>query len=174
MKGVKGASFGVRFYRRADGKTVARGREDQSAEIANNIEDIAALEHAMTTRQTEITTRMTDIPSQTDKIVLRDKPASVKATSPQKMQEAAMEELLWNAAKRGDCARIRMLVMDGVDLDARDAQGRTAINIATQYNQRDVLKTLLAAKEMRRMAVLGELPQTKFFNKFKKTGTDQA
>ncbi len=173
MKGVKGASFGVRFYRRADAKSAVKTREEENPEIANSIEDIAALEHAMTNRKTEITTRMTDIPSQTDKIVLKDKPASVRATHPQKAEVNArahvMEQALWMAAKNGDCPKIRVLVMEGVDLEARDPQGRTAINIATQYNRRDALKTLLAAKEMRYMASLGELPKTTFYKKFNKT-----
>ncbi len=58
--------------------------------------------------------------------------------------------------------------MTGVDLDARDDGGRTALNIATQYNRTQAIKTLLAAREMRRMAALGELPKTAFFEKFQK------
>lgn len=76
---------------------------------------------------------------------------------------------LWLAAKNGDCYAIRLLVMDGVDLEARDSQGRTALNIATQYNHKEAVKTLLAAREMRRMATLGELPSSVFFDKFTKT-----
>ncbi len=86
-------------------------------------------------------------------------------------REALREKALWMAAKSGDCYAIRLLVMDGVDLEARDPQGRTAINIATQYNQREAIKTLLAAKEMRQMAKFGELPETKFFAKFTKKKT---
>lgn len=85
----------------------------------------------------------------------------------------ANEQMLWAAAYSGDCAMIRKLVMDGADLDARDGDGRTAINIATQYGRQDALKTLLAAKEMRYLASLGKLPDTAFFRKFQtqKTGT---
>jgi hypothetical protein len=80
---------------------------------------------------------------------------------------------LWLAARKGDCYTIRMLVMQGADLEARDLDGRTAINIATQYNQQEALKTLLAAREMKRMAKMGDLPDTRFFRKFSKIGTDK-
>lgn len=78
------------------------------------------------------------------------------------------EEVLWRAAKRGDCYAIRRLVLDGVDIDARDVQGRTAMNIATQYGQMQAHKTLLAAKEMRYLASIGDLPNGKFYSRFNK------
>lgn len=77
-----------------------------------------------------------------------------------------LEKLLRHAARAGDCGVIRRLVMQGVDMDARDEGGRTALNIATQYNRTDAIKTLLAGREMRRMAALGELPETGFYKKF--------
>ncbi|MCB1530537.1 MAG: ankyrin repeat domain-containing protein [Rhodospirillales bacterium] len=76
------------------------------------------------------------------------------------------EEVLWRAARRGDCYAIRRLVLDGVDVDARDPQGRTAINIATQYGQAEAHKTLLAAREMRYLASIGDLPEGKFYSRF--------
>lgn len=84
------------------------------------------------------------------------------------------ERALWRAARDGDCYKIRVLVIEGVDLDARDSQGRTALNIATQYNMGEAIKTLRAAKEMQAMAKFGELPDTAFFQKFTrvKTGSD--
>ena len=82
------------------------------------------------------------------------------------------ERMLREAAMTGDCYIIRNLVMDGVDLDARDASWRTALNIATQYNQKEAIKTLLAAREMRRMAQTGELPDTRFYDRFKKKTAD--
>jgi ankyrin repeat protein len=181
MKGVKGASFGVRFYRRAGAKIGARDMEQ--ANIANSVEDVEGLERAMTmdrapmSMKTETATHMTDIPPQSDRVVLaQEASASIKATNPYKKKSdvaaprpSAKEQMLFMAAKTGDCAKIRMMVMDGVDLDARDSAGRTAINIATQYSQQNALKTLLAAREMRRMAKLGELPQTIFYKKFDKT-----
>lgn len=178
MKGVKGSSFGVRFYRRAGARVATN--EMVETEAANAIESVEELEQAMSrprSMQTEIRTTMTDIPPQNTKFLMkRDTSASVRATSPEKTEVSAkreaQEKALWVAAKSGDCGRIRLLVMEGVDLDARDSQGRTALNIATQYNQQAVIKTLLAAKEMRRMAALGELPKTAFFAKFAKTGTE--
>lgn len=99
----------------------------------------------------------------------------------QQRQEPAMtsskmdEANLWTAARTGDCYTIRMLVMKGVDLEARDLDGRTAINLATQYNQHDALKTLLAGREMKRMAAMGDLPDSGFFRKFNaKTATNKS
>lgn len=99
----------------------------------------------------------------------RDKISACKLEMP--TAQGLKEKALWHAAKAGDSYAIRLLVMDGVDLDARDTLGRTALNIATQFNQKDAIKTLLAAKEMRRMAMLDELPSSAFFDKFKKAKT---
>jgi len=83
------------------------------------------------------------------------------------------ESALWVAAEKGDCHKIRLLVMQGVDLEMRDSYGRTALNIAMQYHKKDAIKTLMAAKEMRKMAVDGALPNMNFFRKLAKdkTGT---
>lgn len=83
------------------------------------------------------------------------------------------ETALWVAAQNGDCHRIRLLVMEGVDLEMRDSYGRTALNIAMQYNQKEAIKTIMAAKEMRKMAKDGNLPNMNFFRKMahEKTGT---
>lgn len=147
MKKIQGASFGVRFYRRG----VAKQTKEIGQDIAqDNLENKQAGEKAM------------DIPEQEP--LKTAKPLELEPLIPDQKNEKA----LWVAARAGDCYAIRVLTMRGVDLDARDAQGRTAIHIATQYNQMDALKTLLAAKEMRRMAKFGELPQTQFFKKFEK------
>jgi hypothetical protein len=83
------------------------------------------------------------------------------------------QKLLW-AAEVGDCQVIRQLVLHGVDLDVRDHHGRTAMNIATQAGQTKVITTLLAAKEMRYLASLGELPETAFYKRFQRgTGTNR-
>lgn len=148
MKKVQGASFGVRFYRRG----ISKGAATMDAPKEKG--DV-----------------MDDIPEQ-------QQPAAAQTPAPAKEQavfspaKIAKERMLREAAQAGDCYIIRMLVMDGVDLDARDGAGRTALNIATQYNQAQAIKTLLAAKEMRRMAKMGDLPDTAFFRKFApKTGT---
>ncbi len=49
------------------------------------------------------------------------------------------------AAQRGDVAQVSALVRDRAQLEARDAQGRTAVHIATFARQTDVLKTLAQA-----------------------------
>lgn len=101
-------------------------------------------------------------------------PANAPAATPIKTEITQTQTRLWIAAFKGDLAAIRMAVMNGADIDARDHEGRTAINIASQYGQVEALKTLLAAKEMKRMAALGQLPDTGFYKKFgtkKKFGT---
>lgn len=148
MKKVSGMSFGVRFYRRAVPKSAVKETpQDEKGEDA-----------------------MKDIPEQKPQAAAPQeasgKPAPV--FSPAKI---AKERMLREAAMAGDCYIIRNLVMDGVDLEARDASGRTALNIATQYNQKEAIKTLLAAREMRRMAQIGELPDTAFFRRFQKSKT---
>ena len=147
MKKVSGGNFGVRFFRRGvakDAPSVTKG---------------AAMNDM-------------DIPVQTEDDTAPLPPISSAArAAPTPLPEK--ERSLRAAAKAGDCHVIRVLVMEGVDLDARDEQGRTALNIATQYNQKNAIKTLLAAREMRRMAMRGELPDTQFFSKFKRNGQEK-
>lgn len=59
------------------------------------------------------------------------------------------QEKLWKAAMTGDKATIRALVFEDIDFDARDEEGRTAFNIATQFGQTDTAQTILAARQMR-------------------------
>lgn len=148
MKKVSGMSFGVRFYRRAVPKSTTKDAvPDAKGEEA-----------------------MIDIPVQKQEATPPQQTAGkpVPVYSPAKV---AKERMLREAAMAGDCYIIRNLVMDGVDLEARDASGRTALNIATQYNQKEAIKTLLAAREMRRLSQIGELPDTAFFRRFQKSGT---
>lgn len=146
MKKIEGMNFSVRFFRRGVARNMAQKEMPLPKEIAMN-----------------------DIPEQNAVSSADEKSASQSAApridfSPEKL---AKEKMLRDAAQTGDCYLIRMLVMEGVDLEARDNQGRTALNIATQYNRHGAIKTLLAAREMRRMATLGELPDSAFFRKFK-------
>jgi len=171
MSNVKGSSFGVRFYRRAIPK--ASVKPDANMEpAARNVQNDER-------PQPESMEIMNDIPEQQPAVKQAIHPlqelTSPKQTTAQVQapdtRETLREKALWMAAKSGDCYAIRLLVMDGVDLEARDGQGRTAVNIATQYNQIEAIKTLMAAKEMRRMAKLGELPESRFFKKFDKAKT---
>lgn len=132
----------------------------------------------LTAKQTKFRAKPVPAPApqitEDDQAVLREIAAMAKAAYEKVLSAPKVgykEQSLWDAARSGDCAKIRRLVMEGVDLEARDPQGRTAINIASQYRQQDAMKTLLAAKEMRYMAKLGDLPDTKFFRKFAKTGS---
>ncbi len=71
------------------------------------------------------------------------------------MTQDEMQKALWHAAQKGDKERIRMLVVAGADVMAEDADGRTAMNIASQYGQADAYKTLLAAREMQELMRAG-------------------
>lgn len=66
-----------------------------------------------------------------------------------------MQQALWDAAKKGDKEKIRMLVVAGADVNAADEDGRTAMNIASQHGQADAYKTLLAAREMQELMKAG-------------------
>lgn len=75
------------------------------------------------------------------------------------MNQNEMQRALWDAAKKGDKEKIRMLVVAGADVTATDAEGRTALNIASQYGQADAYKTLLAAREMQELMRAGVKPE---------------
>jgi hypothetical protein len=173
MKKVQGGSFSVRFTRRG---VAVKPSVKPDAVVQDNV-----YAEPKPSTPTESPQAMTEAFEKIQRDPLHPhqehtSPRETMAAKPVAAPASGLKEkALWHAAKNGDCYAIRLLVMDGVDIDARDAQGRTAINIATQYNQRDALKTLLAGKEMRRMAKLGELPNSVFFDKFKKlvkTGTE--
>ena len=76
------------------------------------------------------------------------------------MNQNDMQKALWDAAKKGDKEKIRMLVVAGADVTAEDAEGRTALNIASQYGQADAYKTLLAAREMQELMKAGVKDET--------------
>ncbi len=171
MRKVQGVGFGVRFYRRPAAKTPVKNAEKENpimqqnkAVIQTTIDmDSFCLAPSAEALGLGFTDRAVDVifPIEQEPVV---QVRMVVKPAENKMKEA----MLWAAARAGDCRKIRALVMDGADLNARDPQGRTAINIATQYKQMDALKTLMAAKEMRYMAQIGDLPDTRFFQKFRK------
>jgi uncharacterized protein len=55
------------------------------------------------------------------------------------------EDMLIEAASRGNAERVRELLAAGVPADTRDADGRTALLLATHANHPDVAKILIAA-----------------------------
>lgn len=79
-----------------------------------------------------------------------------------------VQKALWEASKSGDCAVIRLSIVNGADIDARDEQGRTAMNIATQYGHIDAMKTLTAAKHMMYFAAQEGSNEKNFIEKVRK------
>lgn len=71
------------------------------------------------------------------------------------MTDQAAQQRLFEAAKAGDKAAIRRMVFDDVDFSARDEEGRTPFNIATQYNQVETAQTILAAKQTKDLQKMG-------------------
>jgi hypothetical protein len=138
MTAVKGNGFGVRFFRRGIARATAAPKEGVNDMSIKSVEK--------------------------KKPEAEEKPKEIPVT----VSEVSKEKSLWKAAALGDCYKIRLLVMEGVDIEARDEQGRTALNIATQYKRNEAVKTLLAAKEMLRMAKRGDLPESPFYSRFSK------
>lgn len=56
-----------------------------------------------------------------------------------------MSHPLVQAAERGDNDRVRQLLKEGADIDARDARGRTAIMAATHGNRPETVRLLIEA-----------------------------
>jgi ankyrin repeat protein len=77
-------------------------------------------------------------------------------------QKRKLQEKLWRAAIRGDCHAIRLLAANGVDIDARNEDGFTAFNLASQHNQLEAQKTILAARDMQYAMKLGIEPAVYF------------
>lgn len=171
MKSVRGQGFSVRFTRR--GMAV---RNEGISSSANNVLENQEIPSVIETKLGPVSAApvLTSAPATPADDIFATVAAMAQDAARQRKAQTRdnggvnMECMLRTAAKDGNCAVIRRLVMAGVDLDSRDDGGRTALNIATQYNRTQAIKTLLAAREMRRMAALGELPKTAFFEKFQK------
>ncbi|MEM6780375.1 MAG: ankyrin repeat domain-containing protein [Pseudomonadota bacterium] len=75
------------------------------------------------------------------------------------------QKQLWEASAKGDCGQIRLAILNGADIDARDETGRTALNIASQNGQTDAMKTLTAAKHMMYFAEEEGTPEQTFIHR---------
>lgn len=158
MRQVRGEGFSVRFKRRPI------AAKKKNVPLKKNVP--VSIRHLFA-QQAEATY---------PKMPILNAPANgpVSAAKPEISQA---QKRLWIGAFKGDLRAIRMAVMAGADIEARDHEDRTAINIASQQGHIEALKTLLAAKEMKRMAIAGDLPDTDFFRKFgtkKRFGTRKA
>ncbi|SPA30489.1 conserved hypothetical protein; ankyrin repeat; putative exported protein [Cupriavidus taiwanensis] len=58
---------------------------------------------------------------------------------------ATPEQQLRDAAARGDAAQVSALLAQGASIDARDAQGRTALLLATHHNRVQAARVLIDA-----------------------------
>ncbi|SPA22493.1 conserved hypothetical protein; ankyrin repeat; putative exported protein [Cupriavidus taiwanensis] len=58
---------------------------------------------------------------------------------------ATPEQQLREAAARGDAAQVSALLAQGASIDARDAQGRTALLLATHHNRVQAARVLIDA-----------------------------
>ncbi len=83
----------------------------------------------------------------------------------EKIIKDPVQKQLWQAAKEGDCGQIRLAVLNGADIGARDENGRTALNIASQYGHTDAMKTLTAAKHMMYFAKEQGSPEETFIHR---------
>ena len=90
------------------------------------------------------------------------------------MTNEELQKALWAAAQKGEKEKIRMLVVAGADVTAEDADGRTALHIASQYGQADAYKTLLAAREMQELMRAGITPAAALAAKSGKAGQQAA
>lgn len=66
-----------------------------------------------------------------------------------------LNEQLRQAAREGDAGKIRLLVMSGADVDARDAEGWTAFHLATSHGHHQAATTLLAARQLSYIRQIG-------------------
>lgn len=72
--------------------------------------------------------------------------------------KSMLQQKLWDAAARGDSGAVRVLVLNGVDIDARNEDGFTAYSLATQNGHFNTALTILAARNMAYEAKLGFTP----------------
>ncbi len=61
----------------------------------------------------------------------------------------------FHAAETGNIAKIREMIVMGIDVMMRDSQERTAFHIACQNKYTDIMTTILAAKQMAYLKSLG-------------------
>ena len=71
--------------------------------------------------------------------------SSGHAQTPPSAAEIAAYRGLHAAAAKGDVAEVRALLRQGVDLNARDGHGRTALHVAAHASHRDVIRELAQA-----------------------------
>ncbi len=65
------------------------------------------------------------------------------------------DNLWFQAAAMGDIGAVRSMIVDGINVNMRDEQGRTAFHIASERGYTDVMTTILAAKKMDYLRQMG-------------------
>jgi hypothetical protein len=66
-----------------------------------------------------------------------------------------VQEKLWRCVESGNYKGIRQAIMSGADVDAKDEQGRTAFQIATQRADTEAAWIILAARDLKFKVALG-------------------
>ena len=84
------------------------------------------------------------------------------------LTQEEMQAVMFKAAAKGDCMTLRLLVINGVDVEAKNDDGFTAFNVAIQNDKVDAATVLLAAREMKFAEDLGVDPKEFYKIKEKK------
>lgn len=71
------------------------------------------------------------------------------------IEDVAALDRLWKAAAHGDSATIRVLAMQGIDLDARDENEQTAYMLARNHNHPSTAQAIQAAREFQYLRKVG-------------------
>ena len=76
-----------------------------------------------------------------------------------KPDESELNLSLLRAAKNGDCAEIRRLIIEGADLNTCDEQSRNVLSVAVANNQHQAIRTLESALEVQKLVRSGVDPR---------------
>lgn len=135
MKEVTGMDFGVRFYRRRPQKKNVQKKQDLVEGIAMRLFKKSELKMIFTNRVIDYAQAKVAAKIDFAKLIAKKE----VRTAP---RIATKEKALWVAAQAGDSRAIRLLVMAGVDIDARDSQG----SYSTEY--RDAVQSIKCNKDL--------------------------
>ena len=82
-----------------------------------------------------------EVPAQQSATPAKAKPT--KSVAENKQVNPKANKALLNAAKKDDIEAAKQAVTDGADVNVKDYQGRTALNVAVFYHYKDIAKLLI-------------------------------